>query len=214
MTNYLPEDGAVSVPLLEVKSSWSYTASMTTAEEAVTQCKRAQNVCDVNSMLMLDVKLIMEEANGMLRGASCKGDVRGGGGWGGGRRGATGGRRYTGGGKEAGTDMLTIGGASCKAEAHGSRAGATSPGVPALFHLHVSHVQEGVPEVYGTCSPQQLTVARKTMTAAAVRSDVAMPILPGSVQVLLTAHCSSCVCRVNAASEGAYQGVGGGGGAA
>ena len=37
MPNYLPEDGAVSVPLLEIKSSW--TCSMTMAEESLTQCQ-------------------------------------------------------------------------------------------------------------------------------------------------------------------------------
>lgn len=58
---------------------------------------------------------------------------------------------------EAGTDMPTISGSSCKAEAHGSRAGTTSPGVRAGLHLHMSHVQEGVPEVYGTCSQHTTT---------------------------------------------------------
>ena len=55
MTDDLPEDGPISVPLLEVKSSWTCTVSMSTAEEAVTQSKQIQNICDVivKSMLML-----------------------------------------------------------------------------------------------------------------------------------------------------------------
>ena len=47
----------------------------------------------------------------------------------------------------------TISGSSCKAEAHGSRAGAASLGVRALPHLNASHVQEGMPEVNGACTP-------------------------------------------------------------
>lgn len=46
----------------------------------------------------------------------------------------------------------TVSGAGSKAEAHGSRAGATSPGVVPLPHLNVGHVQEGVPEVNRTCN--------------------------------------------------------------
>ena len=33
MTHHLPEDGAISVPLLEVKSSWTCTVSMTQRAE-------------------------------------------------------------------------------------------------------------------------------------------------------------------------------------
>lgn len=47
----------------------------------------------------------------------------------------------------------TVSGSSCKAEAHGGRAGAASPGVRALPHLNASHVQEGMPEVNGPCTP-------------------------------------------------------------
>ena len=60
-------------------------------------------------------------------------------------------------GKDIGTNKRTNSGASCKAEAHGSRAGATSPSVGALLDLHISHVQEGVPEVDGTCRQYILT---------------------------------------------------------
>lgn len=54
-------------------------------------------------------------------------------------------------GESIGSGMLTIGGARCKAEAHGGRAGAPGPGVRALLHLHIGHVQEGMPEINGTC---------------------------------------------------------------
>lgn len=46
----------------------------------------------------------------------------------------------------------TISGAGSKAEAHGSRAGPTGPGVLPLPHLYVGHVQKGVPEVNRTCN--------------------------------------------------------------
>jgi len=54
----------------------------------------------------------------------------------------------------------TISGASSKAKAHGSRAGATSPGVRALPDINTGHVQEGVPEVNGTCTHAQTHISR------------------------------------------------------
>ena len=46
----------------------------------------------------------------------------------------------------------TVSGAGSKAEAHGSRAGAASPGVRALSDLYVGHVQECVSEINGACN--------------------------------------------------------------
>ena len=151
MTDNLPEDGAISVPLLKVKSSWACTVSMSTAEESQV--------------------------------GAC-----------------------TGGGKETSTDVPTISGASGKAEAHGSRAGTTSPGVRAGLHLHISHVQEGVPEVYGTCSQHTPTDYDSSdcdcccCEADALVSGVPKWSLQDAVQVLLTGRSMSSVCRVNAVS--------------
>ena len=55
--------------------------------------------------------------------------------------------------------MHTISGARSKAKAHGSRAGATSPGVRALPDINTGHVQEGVPEINGTCTHAQTHVS-------------------------------------------------------
>ena len=53
--------------------------------------------------------------------------------------------------EEVEEEAVTVCGASGKAEAHGSRAGAASPGVRALLHLNTGHVQESMPEVNWTC---------------------------------------------------------------
>lgn len=71
----------------------------------------------------------------------------------------------------------TISGASSETKAHGSRAGATSPGVRALPDINTGYVQEGVPEVNGTCTHAQTHISHLRVHAV---SCCCMPEVDGT----------------------------------
>ena len=98
----------------------------------------------------------------------------------------------------------TISGASSETKAHGSRAGATSPVVRALPDINTSHVQEGVPEVDGTCTHAQTDISHLTVHAV---SCCCMPEVNGTCTHAQThishlrAHAVSCCCMACCAAH-------------